>query len=294
MNYLRVALLLVAAVCPTAVGAQAPSPETTSVPKSGFYVGIGGSANFADFGTQSLYNKGISDVFNGAGVQTSSGTADGPPIKPSFGTTAGFAPVFQLGYFRRFGDSNFLWGAKFLYNYLGNSSTQQNLIIPQYGSSSAGGSSTFGGQSVTGGYTVGVYHQTSFTPFVGYALDRSFFYAGAGPSLSQVKTTLSDVVGYATFSGVYTNVSGTPQSFSTTSWTLGAAATVGVTYFLSPSWFIDFNYAFSAPNAQTITSISPFNNPGTGGSNSYTGTLIGVYTGNVVTHAIGITLNRAF
>ena len=180
MNYLRVALLLVAAVCPTAVGAQAPSPETTSVPKSGFYVGIGGSANFADFGTQSLYNKGISDVFNGAGVQTSSGTADGPPIKPSFGTTAGFAPVFQLGYFRRFGDSNFLWGAKFLYNYLGNSSTQQNLIIPQYGSSSAGGSSTFGGQSVTGGYTVGVYHQTSFTPFVGYALDRSFFYAGAG------------------------------------------------------------------------------------------------------------------
>ena len=294
MNYLRVALLLVAAVCPTAVGAQAPSPETTSVPKSGFYVGIGGSANFADFGTQSLYNKGISDVFNGAGVQTSSGTADGPPIKPSFGTTAGFAPVFQLGYFRRFGDSNFLWGAKFLYNYLGNSSTQQNLIIPQYGSSSAGGSSTFGGQSVTGGYTVGVYHQTSFTPFVGYALDRSFFYAGAGPSLSQVKTTLSDVVGYATFSGVYTNVSGTPQSFSTTSWALGAAATVGVTYFLSPSWFIDFNYAFSAPNAQTITSISPFNNPGTGGSNSYTGTLIGVYTGNVVTHAIGITLNRAF
>ena len=63
LNYSRVALLFVAAVCPTAVGAQPLSPETTSVPKSAFYVGIGGSANFSDFGTQSLYNKGISNVF---------------------------------------------------------------------------------------------------------------------------------------------------------------------------------------------------------------------------------------
>jgi hypothetical protein len=274
--------------------AQSPGSEATGVPKSAFYVGVGGSATFADFGTQSIYNKGISNVFNGGGVQTATGTADGPPIRPAFGTTAGFSPVFQLGYFRRFGESNFLWGTKFSYSYLGNNSTQQNLIIPQFGSSTAGGSSTFDGYSVTGGYTVGVYHQMSFTPFVGYALEKSFFYAGVGPSLSQVKTTLNNVVGYATIAGALTNISGTPQNFSTTSWVLGAAATVGVTYFLSPSWFVDFNYAFAAPNAQTIMSTSSFVNPGTGGGNSYTGTLIGVYTGNVVTHAIGITLNRAF
>jgi len=264
------------------------------VPKSAFYAGVGGAATFADFGSQSIYNKGLSNRFDGAGVQTGTGTADGPAIQLGFGTSAGVSPVFQLGYFRRFGDSNFLWGTKFSYSPFGNTSTQTNVIIPQFGTSSGGGASTFNGYSVTGGYTVGVYNQMTFTPFVGYAMEKSFFYAGVGPSLSQVKTTLNNVVGYATIGGAFTNISGTPQSFQASSWDVGAAGTIGATYFITPSWFMDFSYTFSAPNIQPILSTSGFNNWSTTGGNSYTGTLIGIYTNNVVTHAIGITINRAF
>jgi hypothetical protein len=295
MKSLRIARLvaacgLVVFAAPTAAKAQ--SSDSTGVPKSAFYAGVGGSATFANFGTQSIYNKGLSNIYNGVGVQTGSGSADGPPVLLGFGSTAGIAPVFQLGYFRRLGDSNFLWGTKFSYNPFGNNATQTNVIIPQFGSSSGGGS--FNGYSATGGYTVGVYNQMTFTPYVGYATEKTFFYAGLGASLSQVKTTLNNVIGYATPGGVFTNISGAPQSFQTSSWDLGAAATVGATYFITPSWFMDFSYTFSAPNVQPITSTSSFNNWSTTGGNSYTGTLIGIYTNTVVTHAIGITINRAF
>ncbi len=57
---------------------------------------------------------------------------------------------------------------------------------------------------------------------------------------------------------------------------------------------MDFGYTFSAPNVQPITSTSSFNNWSTTGGNSYTGTLIGIYTNTVVTHAIGVTIDRAF
>ena len=45
-----------------------------------------------------------------------------------------FAPSFQAGYFQRFGASDWLWGAKLSYNYLGTTSTNTNSIIPQFGS----------------------------------------------------------------------------------------------------------------------------------------------------------------
>ncbi|HEY6734967.1 MAG TPA: hypothetical protein VI256_14460, partial [Roseiarcus sp.] len=43
-------------------------------------------------------------------------------------------PSFQGGYFQRFGASDWLWGAKLSYNYLGATSTNNNSIIPQFGS----------------------------------------------------------------------------------------------------------------------------------------------------------------
>ena len=66
-----------------------------------------------------------------------------------------------------------------------------------------------------------------------------------------------------------------------------------MTYFLTPSWFVDLSYSFAAPNPQTFYVASPFNNPGSGGP-SFQGTLIGTYTANLTTHAIGLKINCAF
>jgi hypothetical protein len=87
-------------------------------------------------------------------------------------------------YFRHFGDGAWLWGTRLSYSYLGTTSSLPNLVIPQFGSTTNPNVSSFSGYSVTGSYSVSVYHQTSFMPFVGRSFDNSFVYAGAGPSLS--------------------------------------------------------------------------------------------------------------
>src|SRR5476649_1485276 len=88
-------------------------------------------------------------------------------------------PVVQLGYFRHFGDGAWLWGTRLSYSYLGTTSSLPNLVIPQFGSKTNPNVSSFSGYSVTGSYSVSVYHQTSFMPFVGRSFDNSFVYAGA-------------------------------------------------------------------------------------------------------------------
>jgi opacity protein-like surface antigen len=226
------------------------------------------------------------------GTLVASGSAAGP-AQFSLDSQSNFAPVAQLGYFRHFGDSSWLWGGKFSYSYLGTTSTKENLIIPQAGSSSDTSVSSFSGNSVTRSYKVSIYHQTTLMPFVGHSFDKSFLYLGAGPSLSQVQTSLNDVVGFADINGTRTDISGAPQSFSFNQWMFGAAATAGITYFLAPSWFLDLSYSFVMPNAQTGYVTSPFNNPRDSGP-SFTGTLIGAYTASLSSHALTLTINKAF
>ncbi len=289
---MRKILPIAAAVAVSMACAGAVAEEPRGMPRSAFFVGAGVNYSFATFANQSVYNKGISDVFQG-GALIASGMADGPPVQPSMPDQSNFSPTVQIGYFGQIGNGPWIWGAKLSYAYLGTSSSVRNLVIPQFGTSTAQGVSTFDGFSVTGSYTVDVYNQTTFMPIVGRSFDRGFLYVGAGPSMSQVKATLSDVVGYATINGTLTDISGAPQTVSDSAWTFGAAATAGVTYFLTPSWFLDLTYSFVAPNARTFYVASPFSNPGTGGP-SFQGTLIGTYSANVVTHAIGIKINRAF
>jgi hypothetical protein len=111
----------------------APPMSTGSVvPNSDFFLGLGASANWTNFGHQHVYAIGTSNVFTD-GVLSASGNAQGPTnihMEDRFS----FAPSFQGGYFQRFGASDWLWGAKLSYNYLGATSTNTNSIIPQFGS----------------------------------------------------------------------------------------------------------------------------------------------------------------
>jgi opacity protein-like surface antigen len=283
------AAMAVAATMATRVEAQ--SDEAPTVPRPAFYIGAGAVYTFTTFGQQWIYNQGISTAYAG-GVPVTSGTAAGP-ANPVFSNQSNFAPVAQLGYFRHFEGSNWLWGAKFSYSYLGTTSSMRSLSIPQPGTSSNPALGTFGGGSVVGSYNITINHQTTLMPMVGRSFEKSFFYIGAGPSLSQISSSLENVVGYATFCSNNTNVSGQPQSFYNNQWTFGASATAGATFFLTKSWFLDLNYVFSMPNASITYLTSPFNNPGNGGL-AFTGTLIGAYSANLNTHSIGLTINRAF
>ena len=84
-----------------------------------------------NFGHQHVYAIGTSDTYMD-GVLSASGSAQGPTnihMEDKFAV----APSFQGGYFQRLGVSDWLWGAKLSYNYLGATSTNTNSIIPQFG-----------------------------------------------------------------------------------------------------------------------------------------------------------------
>jgi hypothetical protein len=85
-------------------------PIGSPVPNSAFFLGLGGSANWTNFGHQHVYAIGTSNVYTD-GVLSASGSAQGPTnihMEDRFA----FAPSFQGGYFQRFGMTDWLWGAK--------------------------------------------------------------------------------------------------------------------------------------------------------------------------------------
>jgi hypothetical protein len=94
---------------------------------SGFYVGVGGSFNWADF-NQSLQGvSGVTNVMLGP-LLVAQGQAGGPFFdfnRHRFGV----APDIQLGYIAPIGDGAWLAGIKFTYKYANNNS-KQNVIIP--------------------------------------------------------------------------------------------------------------------------------------------------------------------
>ena len=81
--------------------------QTPVVPRSSFYVGLGGSYNSMDFGTQNVFAKGTSQTFQN-GMLASTGVAAGPGTV-DMPTESHFAPSVQAGYFRHFVNGPWLW-----------------------------------------------------------------------------------------------------------------------------------------------------------------------------------------
>src|SRR5262249_42453672 len=141
-----------------------------------------------------------------------------------------------------------------------------NLVIPQFGTTSNPDVPTFPGFSVTRSYEVFIDHQMALVPFVGRSFKNGFVYAGAGPSLSRVGASLHDVVGFANLTGgppplnTLVDLSGRPQSDAQRQWAFGVAASVGVTYFITPSVFLDIGYSFYHPCPHKFHVEGPFRN----------------------------------
>lgn len=278
-------------ICATALLLTSPAFAQSIVPSQGFYVGLGGSVNSTSYNDQALTATGTSDTYDTAtGRFLQSGSATGPAVSPELDTKTGIAPNLQAGYFHKF-SSNWLVGGKLSYSYLNNKSTSQRFLVPQYGSF---GTTTFTGNAVVQSFQVNVRQQVSLMPYVGYTFDRSYVYLGAGPTLSQVQTKINGVIGFADINGNRTDISGAAQNFSNSEWVWGAGATVGATYFLDSSWFIDVNYTIGATQNRTANYNSTFRNVNANTGLTYAGQLIGSSSGTTTTQSFGITINKAF
>ena len=170
-------------------------------------------------------------------------------------------------------------------------SKTDNFLIPQYGSY---GATSFTGNATVRTFKTNVSHQFALMPFIGHSFDRSFVYAGAGPTLTQLNTNIDNLVGFADIKGNRTDISGTPQNFSSSQWVVGGAVTVGATYFLDASWFIDLNYNFAMTPNQTANYSSTFNNTNGNTNVNYSGSLIGSTSAKTTTQTISLSINRAF
>jgi opacity protein-like surface antigen len=279
---------------PLAGHAQAQSEGEGGMPASGFYVGAGVSANLVVPTNQTML-QGISNVFATGGALAATGAAGGPtnPRPPNAST---ISPSAQLGYFQRLGDSPWLLGGKFTYNYIAATATDHFVAVPQIGSFATvpGGPVTaFTGNVVIRSYQITADHQFALVPHVGYTFDRSYLYVGAGPSLTRTEVKLNNVVGFANINGAAgTSITGAPTSYSSSQWLIGATLSAGATYFLTPSWFIDFGYAFTITDLWNTAYASAFAN-NTGGFQT-AGVLSGSYTGGLNTHALTVSINRRF
>jgi opacity protein-like surface antigen len=261
--------------------------SASMVPASGTYIGLGFGASSTQFNGQQVQATGISTVSPGG----TTGSAGGPPVSINMSGTNSIAPAIQVGYFQKFQDSSYLWGAKFSYSYMGGStSTTDRILIPQFGTYPSGAS--FTGNAVAMSYQKTIKNQISFIPYFGQSFDRGTIYFGVGPTVSQVNTKINNLIGFADLNGVRTDVSGTPQNFTDTQWVYGGSAMLGGTYFLDKSWFLDIGYSYSMTQNKTSNYYSTFNNPGS--PNSYSGSLIGSSTGTASIQTLGLTLNKLF
>jgi hypothetical protein len=300
LKRISLALIVVSLISAGGTGkvfAQSPNPGArpipavaSLVPNSAFFAGIGGSFNSINFSNQNIFAQGVSNIYLN-GTQVAFGAAGGP-TDPTLATRSGLSPTVQGGYFQHFAASDWLWGAKFTYSYLGASSTDQNVIVPQVGSFTSATPDTFTGNVVVRSYQVAVNHQMTFIPFIGRSFERSLVYFGVGPSLTQTRSRLNGVIGFAAINGQHLNITGAPSDFSSVQWLWGGAATIGATYFLDRNWFVDMNYTYGMTENRTTAFSGPFASATDGYTD--TGILSGNYSGRIITQSVALSINRAF
>lgn len=268
----------------------APASDPATVPQAGFFGGLGGSYTAVNFNNQNIYAQGVSNVYLGSAL-VASGAAGGPADPFSLSQST-LAPAAQLGYFQHFANSAWLWGAKLTYSYPGATATNQNVVIPQVGAFTSANSSTFTGNVVAQSYQTNISNQIAFMPLIGRSFERSFIYFAAGPTLSQIQSSLNGVIGFADLNGTHADITGTPSNFSSSQWVFGGAASLGATYFFDRFWFLDVSYTFAVMKVPTTSFSGPFSSSDLGYTD--TGILSGNYSGQLITQAATVSINRAF
>jgi hypothetical protein len=257
--------------------------------KSGLFVGLGGSYNSVKV-DQSLTLASNMNVSAGE-VLAASGQINGS-LPPSRQTQTTFAPEGQLGYFRYVDDTNF-WGVKYMYQYLDITASNRFIDSPVMGAlTSEEDAPFFVGNVVATAAETRVSHEMLFLGFIGHSFSHVQIYAGAGPALFNTNSHLYGVTSYSDFEGAHIDVTGTNKNFSSSQWMWGAAAQLGVTYYLDPTWFLDFNYTYALSADYSNHYSAPFSTTAFGIVN--TGTLSAHANRSVTAQAFNFTINKEF
>lgn len=277
-----------------AAGSATDETAISHVPNSAFTLGVGGNVNLAVFGGQQLYAVGTGGAYDAFGTLLGIGIAQGPAAV-SMNDQLRIAPLGQVNYWNHLGGGDWLWGAKFGYSYLDSRATTPSVFVPQFGSSvvAGGGALAITGYAYAGSYQTSITHQMVLAPYLGRSFGDGFVYVGGGPSFSQLQTNINNLIGFAFVGGAPANMTGAPTNFSSSRWAVGGAAIAGITYFFTPSLFIDFNYTYSQPRIQANYYFGTFVNP-IAPAVSLAGTLNGSSYGHVATHSFVVSLNLAF
>lgn len=270
------------------------SPPRSLVPQEGFFVGAGGSFNWARIDQSLKGVSGTSDVFIDS-VLVASGQAGGPAADFNRDDSA-FAPDVQTGYFERFAASPWLAGLKFTYKYLHLTSDDRNIVIPHAGSftTKVGTPTTvpFTGDVPIKNSQIRIDHELLLLPFIGRSFGNSFVYLGGGPALFGTHSKIVNAVGFADIHGMNVDVTGAPVNFSSSDWVWGGAGQVGLDYYLSPTWFLDLNYTFAMSAA--------YKNKYSSGYTNTNGPVTSVGTANIIasqqfsSQSFTVSINKVF
>lgn len=191
-------------------------------------------------------------------------------------------------------------GGQDFYNYL-NISTDRSLLIPRTGGVTAtvlGVPTTF---PFIGNYTVQSYretinHQISLTPLIARLFRKSYWYLGAGPTFSQTTMSIENMASPIAFVDghfISRTGAGNGANYSTKQWLFGGIVTLGATYFINPSWFLDISYTYLMTGTTKSSWGGPWSDTLSGGS-ARTGHNSGTSSGSVNTQAFSISINVAF
>lgn len=232
----------------------APNPQ-------GFFIGAGGNYNSLRI-DQASWGLGISSLYVD-GVYNSTGIAQGNAA-PFNNTSQNLSPEIQAGYLRNYNDSVY-HGIKFTYQYLGAVVTNRDVYLPQTGvqTSSTGTTSPMFGYAIADSVEVTVNHEMNLFALVGKQFGNKSLYIGAGPSLISLQSQNYNSIGYAIVDGETLNVTGLVNYGSPTMWAWGGGAQIGMSYFITPSWFIDASYTFSALERRVSRHKQSFSNTST-------------------------------
>jgi opacity protein-like surface antigen len=269
-----------------------PPPPAPAIPFAGFFIGLGAGYNSVKL-DRDIYALGLDSTFNGP-LQIANGIAQGPG-NPFHDNLTAFAPEVQLGWFGQIAGSSWLWGAKVRYKYLGITSTERGLVIPQTGgfvpTVPGVAPAPLTGNVLIDSFQTRIDHELALLAFIGHSFASTNVYLGAGPALFGTKSDIFRAVGFGNVNGQPTDITGPPVNFSSTKWVWGTAVQIGMTYFFAPTWFIDVNYTYAFTRKFDTNYTAPF--VSTSAGLTYIGNAYITTSQRLTTQAVAVSINKA-
>ena len=268
--------------------------DSSFVPQSAFFGGLGVSGSSVNFENQHVYAGG-STWQPGPVIGWGAGSTDF-----TLNSSSALVPVIQAGYFQHLSSSRWMWGGKFFYSYF-NVNTDRDLLIPQIGGVTETASGVTSTYPFAGNYTIQTYrqtinHQISLTPLIGRSFEKSYLYLGGGPTFAQTKMSIKNMASPIAFvNGLPISPTGVGNgsNYSTNQWLFGGIAMVGATYFINPTWFVDLSYSYSMTRTKTSSWGGPWSDTLPNGSTRI-GNNAGASSGSVSTQAFSVSINAVF